>query len=157
MITGDQVLTACDVASLVIVSKPTSILSPGRNGEGYEWVSPDEKIGFPSENQETPKLFLVPCWSNLLKNQTALKPLNLSPSPTVGAFVERCKSTKGIAVTVVDANAIIDGGERLSQCADKFVSIPEVMDTLLYLDTLVERAQEWMRCSSYYIDLGNWK
>ncbi|KAK7410956.1 hypothetical protein VNO78_02227 [Psophocarpus tetragonolobus] len=43
MITGDQALTACHVASQVhIISKPTLILGPARNGEGYNWVSPDE-------------------------------------------------------------------------------------------------------------------
>ncbi|CAK9170149.1 unnamed protein product [Ilex paraguariensis] len=43
MITGDQALTACHVAGQVhIVSKPVLILSPAKNREGYEWVSPDE-------------------------------------------------------------------------------------------------------------------
>ncbi|BAT79041.1 hypothetical protein VIGAN_02184000 [Vigna angularis var. angularis] len=43
MITGDQALTACHVASQVhIISKPTLILGPARNGEGYNWMSPDE-------------------------------------------------------------------------------------------------------------------
>ncbi|XP_043708473.1 probable manganese-transporting ATPase PDR2 isoform X2 [Telopea speciosissima] len=43
MITGDQALTACHVASQVnIISKSTLILSPARNGDGFEWVSPDE-------------------------------------------------------------------------------------------------------------------
>ncbi|XP_014490216.1 probable manganese-transporting ATPase PDR2 isoform X1 [Vigna radiata var. radiata] len=43
MITGDQALTACHVASQVhIISKPTLILGPARNGEGYSWMSPDE-------------------------------------------------------------------------------------------------------------------
>ncbi|GLT26678.1 hypothetical protein SLA2020_017250 [Shorea laevis] len=43
MITGDQALTACHVASQVhIVSKPALILGPARGGEGYEWMSPDE-------------------------------------------------------------------------------------------------------------------
>ncbi|KAL2347135.1 hypothetical protein Fmac_001135 [Flemingia macrophylla] len=43
MITGDQALTACHVASQVhIISKPTLILGRARNGEGYNWVSPDE-------------------------------------------------------------------------------------------------------------------
>ncbi|KAL8463122.1 hypothetical protein ACS0TY_033955 [Phlomoides rotata] len=44
MITGDQALTACHVASQVnIISKPALILGPakGKNDE-YEWVSPDE-------------------------------------------------------------------------------------------------------------------
>lgn len=48
MITGDQALTACHVASQVhIVSKPALILCPGRDGEGYEWISPDEKDKIP--------------------------------------------------------------------------------------------------------------
>ncbi|KAJ7945181.1 Cation-transporting ATPase [Quillaja saponaria] len=43
MITGDQALTACHVASQVhIISKPTLILGPARNGGGYNWTSPDE-------------------------------------------------------------------------------------------------------------------
>ncbi|KAF5445794.1 hypothetical protein F2P56_034817 [Juglans regia] len=43
MITGDQALTACHVASQVrIISKPALILGPARNGDGYEWISPDE-------------------------------------------------------------------------------------------------------------------
>ncbi|RZC07798.1 putative manganese-transporting ATPase PDR2 isoform B [Glycine soja] len=43
MITGDQALTACHVASQVhIISKPTLILGPAQNGEGYNWMSPDE-------------------------------------------------------------------------------------------------------------------
>ncbi|KAI4351376.1 hypothetical protein L6164_005746 [Bauhinia variegata] len=43
MITGDQALTACHVASQVhIISKPTLILGPASNGEGYNWISPDE-------------------------------------------------------------------------------------------------------------------
>ncbi|KAH0456227.1 hypothetical protein IEQ34_014134 [Dendrobium chrysotoxum] len=41
MITGDQALTACHVASQVhIISKPALILAP--NGESFKWVSPDE-------------------------------------------------------------------------------------------------------------------
>ncbi|XP_052188572.1 probable manganese-transporting ATPase PDR2 [Diospyros lotus] len=43
MITGDQALTACHVASQVhIISKPALILGQAKNGGGYEWVSPDE-------------------------------------------------------------------------------------------------------------------
>ncbi|KAF8395617.1 hypothetical protein HHK36_019567 [Tetracentron sinense] len=43
MITGDQALTACHVASQVhIIMKPTMILSPAKSGEGFEWISPDE-------------------------------------------------------------------------------------------------------------------
>ncbi|KAL3655459.1 putative manganese-transporting ATPase pdr2 [Castilleja foliolosa] len=45
MITGDQALTACHVASQVnIISKPALILvhATKDNNDGYEWVSPDE-------------------------------------------------------------------------------------------------------------------
>ncbi|KAK2391289.1 putative manganese-transporting ATPase pdr2 [Trifolium repens] len=53
MITGDQALTACHVASQVhIISKPTLILSPASNGEGYNWVSPDEHENIPYSGKE---------------------------------------------------------------------------------------------------------
>ncbi|KAG0458686.1 hypothetical protein HPP92_021814, partial [Vanilla planifolia] len=43
MITGDQALTACHVASQVhIISKPALILVPMKDSEGFQWVSPDE-------------------------------------------------------------------------------------------------------------------
>ncbi|PRQ15966.1 putative ribonuclease Nob1, ribonuclease, PIN domain-containing protein [Rosa chinensis] len=64
-------------------------------------------------------------WSNIVKKQPDPKPQN---SSTTKVLVESCKSSKGIAVAVVDANAIIQGGETLAHCADKFVSIPEVID-----------------------------
>ncbi|KAM7278951.1 hypothetical protein ACFE04_006085 [Oxalis oulophora] len=56
MITGDQALTACHVASQVhIMSRPALILGKGNSGEGYEWVSPDEseKIGYSEKEVET--------------------------------------------------------------------------------------------------------
>ncbi|XP_022155509.1 RNA-binding protein NOB1 [Momordica charantia] len=68
------------------------------------------------------------CWSNVVKSQPAPKPQHQTPTSTVKVFADSCKSSKGIAVAVVDANAIIQGGERLSTCADKFVSVPEVLD-----------------------------
>ncbi|XAR73112.1 Calcium-transporting ATPase [Bertholletia excelsa] len=43
MITGDQALTACHVASQVhIISKPALILTPARSTGSYQWISPDE-------------------------------------------------------------------------------------------------------------------
>ncbi|PSR88079.1 Manganese-transporting ATPase [Actinidia chinensis var. chinensis] len=43
MITGDQALTACHVASQVhIISKPALILAPVGNSRAYQWVSPNE-------------------------------------------------------------------------------------------------------------------
>ncbi|GAV57871.1 E1-E2_ATPase domain-containing protein/Hydrolase domain-containing protein [Cephalotus follicularis] len=57
MITGDQALTACHVASQVhIVSKPELILAPARSGEGYEWISPDETEIFRYSEKEVEAL-----------------------------------------------------------------------------------------------------
>ncbi|KAI9114351.1 hypothetical protein K1719_014579 [Acacia pycnantha] len=57
MITGDQALTACHVASQVhIISKPTLILSPASNVEGYKWMSPDESETFPYSVKEVESL-----------------------------------------------------------------------------------------------------
>lgn len=43
MITGDQALTACHVASQVhIISKPALILCSSKDIDGYAWISPDE-------------------------------------------------------------------------------------------------------------------
>ncbi|KAK4567239.1 hypothetical protein RGQ29_003164 [Quercus rubra] len=57
MITGDQALTACHVASQVhIVSKPALILGPARNGDGYEWISTDETQMFQYSEKEVEAL-----------------------------------------------------------------------------------------------------
>ncbi|CAM8975759.1 unnamed protein product [Rhodiola kirilowii] len=57
MITGDQALTACHVASQVhIISKPTLILGPMSEGTGYEWVSPDEMEHAVYSDVEVPEL-----------------------------------------------------------------------------------------------------
>ncbi|XVE64862.1 hypothetical protein DITRI_Ditri07aG0135800 [Diplodiscus trichospermus] len=67
------------------------------------------------------------CWSNVVKSQPP-KPQTQNQIPaTSQLFVESCKSTKGIAVAVVDANAVIQGGEKLNNTADKFVTVPEVL------------------------------
>ncbi|XVF52875.1 hypothetical protein PTKIN_Ptkin05aG0053700 [Pterospermum kingtungense] len=69
----------------------------------------------------------APCWSNVLKSQPP-KPQAQNQTPaTSKLFVESCKSTKGIAVAVVDTNAVIEGGEKLNNTADKFVTVPEVL------------------------------
>ncbi|KAJ9147906.1 hypothetical protein P3X46_030020 [Hevea brasiliensis] len=66
------------------------------------------------------------CWSNVVKKQPP--PVN---KPNLEAanqlFVESCKSTKGISMAVIDANAVIEGGEKLHSLADKFVTVPEVL------------------------------
>lgn len=69
----------------------------------------------------------TPCWSNIVKQEA---PPNEKKHVQVSAdqlLVGSCKSTKGIAIAVVDANAIIQGGEKLNHCADKFVSVSEVI------------------------------
>ncbi|VVA90612.1 unnamed protein product [Arabis nemorensis] len=38
-------------------------------------------------------------------------------------MVGNCKSTKGISMAVVDANAVIEGGQSLTNFADKFVTL----------------------------------
>ncbi|KAI4315400.1 hypothetical protein L6164_028215 [Bauhinia variegata] len=70
----------------------------------------------------------APCWSNVVKNQTAPKPRDEDSLQTSRVLVESCKSRNGISVAIVDANAIIQGGEKLHNLADKFVSVPEVME-----------------------------
>lgn len=53
MITGDQALTACHVAGQVhIVSRRALILSPSKNSDRYEWVSPDETEIMPYNVEE---------------------------------------------------------------------------------------------------------
>ncbi|KAK4349672.1 hypothetical protein RND71_032427 [Anisodus tanguticus] len=78
-------------------------------------------------------------WSNILKQQqppiqTTTTPATITPASTsaagIGVPVGSCKSTKGIAVAVVDANAIIQGGDKLNHCADRLVSVPEVLSEI---------------------------
>ncbi|KAJ9173587.1 hypothetical protein P3X46_016706 [Hevea brasiliensis] len=66
------------------------------------------------------------CWSNVVKNQPP--PENKqNPNATNQLLVESCKSTMGISMAVIDANAVIEGGEKLHKLADKFVTVPEVL------------------------------
>ncbi|XP_022759978.1 RNA-binding protein NOB1 isoform X2 [Durio zibethinus] len=81
------------------------------------------------EESGAPALTLNPasCWSNVLKSQPPKPQAQNQTTATSQLFVESCKSTKGIAVAVVDANAVIEGGEKLNNSADKFVTVPEVL------------------------------
>ncbi|KAK9111171.1 hypothetical protein Scep_018690 [Stephania cephalantha] len=65
-------------------------------------------------------------WSAIAKKPQAQKPQGVA----VEQVFETCKSSKGIAVAVVDANAVIHGGESLMSFADKFVSVAEVMEEI---------------------------
>ncbi|KAG6418864.1 hypothetical protein SASPL_121070 [Salvia splendens] len=69
------------------------------------------------------------CWSNILKQQPPAQPQQKQqPNEFIAQkLVGSCSSTKGIAVAVVDANAIIQGGEKLLHSADRFVSVAEVI------------------------------
>ncbi|KAK2989085.1 hypothetical protein RJ640_018874, partial [Escallonia rubra] len=80
----------------------------------------------------------TPCWSNIVKQQPPPPPNRNHHSSAAAAatasaaaaervLVGSCKSTEGIVVAVVDANAIIQGGEKLARAAGKFVSVTEVM------------------------------
>lgn len=87
-----------------------------------------------------------PCWSNIVKQQPPPQPppqITITPATVTaaaaaataakagnGVLVGSCKSTKGIAVAVVDANAIIQGGDKLNHSADRFVSVPEVLSEI---------------------------
>ncbi|CAN4075936.1 unnamed protein product [Withania somnifera] len=84
------------------------------------------------------------CWSNVVKQQppsqpppkTTTNPVTVTAAAAAtatagtGVLVGSCKSTKGIAVAVVDANAVIQGGDKLNHSADRFVSVPEVLSEI---------------------------
>ncbi|MBA0740406.1 hypothetical protein Gogos_013608 [Gossypium gossypioides] len=74
-----------------------------------------------------PNLNPISGWSNVLKSQPPKPHTQSQITATSQIFVESCKSTKGIAVAVVDANAVIEGGEKLNNTADRFVTVPEVL------------------------------
>ncbi|KAJ8768461.1 hypothetical protein K2173_021614 [Erythroxylum novogranatense] len=71
------------------------------------------------------------CWSNVVKTPSPPEKLHTPStfSPTQ-AFVASCKSEGGISMAVVDANAVINGGDKLHHLADKFVTVPEVLDEI---------------------------
>ncbi|KAJ8646578.1 hypothetical protein MRB53_008326 [Persea americana] len=66
------------------------------------------------------------CWSAVLQNPPPPKPQE--PPIVHRVFSESSRSSKGISVAVVDANAIIHGGEKLMSYADKLVSVKEVLE-----------------------------
>ena len=98
-----------------------SVLSPNTLFQAFAFVLPLLLAAMESPSPAS-------CWSNVVKSQPAPKPQHQTPTSTVQVFADSCKSSQGVAVAVVDANAIIQGGEKLSTCADKFVSVPEVLD-----------------------------
>ncbi|KAF8103308.1 hypothetical protein N665_0188s0247 [Sinapis alba] len=75
-------------------------------------------------------------WSSIVKKDPPSKPptTDVAPSSILG-MVENCKSTKGISMAVVDANAVIDGRQSLTDFADKFVTVPEVLSEIRDADS----------------------
>ncbi|KAJ4902558.1 Nin one binding (NOB1) Zn-ribbon like [Raphanus sativus] len=73
----------------------------------------------------------VSMWSSIVKKDPPSKPptTDVAPSAILG-MVGTCKSTKGISMAVVDANAVIDGSHSLTSFADKFVTVPEVISEI---------------------------
>lgn len=51
-----------------------------------------------------------------------------SPAQAVSRLVASCANSSGVAVAVVDANAVISGGSALSTSAGRLVTVPEVLE-----------------------------
>lgn len=51
-----------------------------------------------------------------------------SSAHAVSRLVASCANTSGVAVAVVDANAVISGGAALSSSAARLVTVPEVLE-----------------------------
>ncbi|RDX82259.1 RNA-binding protein NOB1 [Mucuna pruriens] len=66
------------------------------------------------------------CWSNVVKKQQPPP----APQHPERVLVEASESANAISVAVVDANAVIESGEKLHGLADKFISVPEVMEEI---------------------------
>ncbi|KAG6511502.1 RNA-binding NOB1-like protein [Zingiber officinale] len=63
------------------------------------------------------------CWSSVLQKKPTAHPQEAISTRVFGSLT----SSKGISVAVLDANALIHG-DKLANSADKFVSVPEVLD-----------------------------
>ncbi|WZZ65921.1 hypothetical protein YC2023_077291 [Brassica napus] len=70
-------------------------------------------------------------WSSIVKKDPPSKPptTDVAPAAILG-MVGNCKSTKGIEMAIVDANAVTDGRQGLTDFADKFVTVPEVLSEI---------------------------
>uniref|UniRef100_A0A453MV70 RNA-binding protein NOB1 n=1 Tax=Aegilops tauschii subsp. strangulata TaxID=200361 RepID=A0A453MV70_AEGTS len=51
-----------------------------------------------------------------------------SPAQAVSRIVSSCANSSGLAVAVVDANAVISGGAALASTAGRLVTVPEVLE-----------------------------
>lgn len=66
------------------------------------------------------------CWSTIARKRPS--PKQHQQVANLSHVLETSTSVNGIAIAVVDATAIIQGGETLTNCADKFVSVSEVIN-----------------------------
>ncbi|PNY05867.1 RNA-binding protein NOB1 [Trifolium pratense] len=76
--------------------------------------------------EEPPK---ASCWSNIVRKE-APPPQKPQPLLQTEQVLEDARNHHGISVAIVDANAVIAAGEKLHGIADKFVSVPEVMEEI---------------------------
>ena len=51
-----------------------------------------------------------------------------SSAQAVSQIVSSCANSSGLAVAVVDANAVISGGAALASTAGRLVTVPEVLE-----------------------------
>ncbi|KAK2439038.1 RNA-binding NOB1 protein [Trifolium repens] len=78
---------------------------------------------------EEPSAPKASCWSNIVKKE-APPPQQPQPLLQTEQVLEDARNRHGISVAIVDANAVIAAGEKLHGIADKFVSVPEVMEEI---------------------------
>ncbi|ESQ35709.1 hypothetical protein EUTSA_v10009994mg [Eutrema salsugineum] len=70
-------------------------------------------------------------WSSIVKKNPPSKPLASDGAPAaIPGIFGNCKSTKGISTAVLDANAVIEGGQSLTNLADRLVTVPEVFSEI---------------------------
>ncbi|XP_058784999.1 RNA-binding NOB1-like protein [Vicia villosa] len=69
------------------------------------------------------------CWSNIVKKE-APPPQQPSPLLETQQVLEDARNSHGISVAIVDANAVIASGEKLHSIADKFVSVPKILEEI---------------------------
>ncbi|KAF9619982.1 hypothetical protein IFM89_010598 [Coptis chinensis] len=67
------------------------------------------------------------CWSSIVQKPPVPKQQD---NDGRNRLVEECKSSQGISIAVIDANAIIQGGDKLKDYAHKFLSVSEVLEEI---------------------------
>ncbi|PIA34765.1 hypothetical protein AQUCO_03700200v1 [Aquilegia coerulea] len=70
------------------------------------------------------------CWSSIVQKPPISKKKDEEEGSVGNLILKECKSSKGISVAVIDANAVIQGGDKLKDYADKFVSVSQVIEEI---------------------------